>query len=138
MLIVSGAVIVTQSMEVSVHPDEIITIVKQFNASLNARDVDTMMRLMTQDCVFENTNPPPDGSRYEGQRAVRSFWEGFFAGSTSSVIEIEEIFCLDQCCVMLWTYRWTDASAQPGHIRGVDIYTIRDGLIAKKLSYVKG
>jgi hypothetical protein len=39
---------------------------------------------------------------------------------------------------MLWCYHWVDASGTPGHIRGVDVYTLRDGLIAEKLSYVKG
>jgi hypothetical protein len=29
------------------------------------------MTLMTDDCVFENTWPAPDGERYEGQVAVR-------------------------------------------------------------------
>ena len=25
-----------------------------------------------------------------------------------------------------------------GHVRGVDVFTVRDGLVAEKLSYVKG
>jgi hypothetical protein len=39
---------------------------------------------------------------------------------------------------MRWTYSWVDPSGTPGHIRGVDVYRVRDGLIAEKLSYVKG
>jgi hypothetical protein len=39
---------------------------------------------------------------------------------------------------MRWRYSWVDSDGQPGHIRGVDLYTLRDGLIAEKLSYVKG
>jgi hypothetical protein len=35
-------------------------------------------------------------------------------------------------------YRWTGAAGVSGHIRGIDLYTVRDGLIAAKLSYVKG
>lgn len=115
-----------------------VQIVIQFNDALNRRDVDAMMRCMSPDCVFENTAPAPDGTRYEGQSAVRSFWETFFASSTQATIEIEEIFGLENRCVMLWTYRWIDREGQPGHIRGVDIYTLRNGLITRKLSYVKG
>lgn len=96
------------------------------------------MRLMTPDCVFENTYPPPDGTRYEGQAAVRRFWEEFFQGSNAAAIEIEEIFGFGDRCVMLWTYRWVDLEGKSGHRRGVDVYTLRNGLIAQKLSYVKG
>ena len=32
-----------------------------FNDALNRHDVDAVMALMTDDCVFENTWPAPDG-----------------------------------------------------------------------------
>jgi len=115
-----------------------IHVVKRFNDALNARDMDSMMRLMTPDCVFENTDPPPDGGRYQGQAEVRAFWEGFFKSSSQAAIEMEEIFASGERCVMRWTYRWTDLSGQTGHIRGVDVYRLERGLIAEKLSYVKG
>lgn len=116
----------------------ITQLILDFNDALNARDVDAMMRRMTADCVFENTYPAPDGKRLEGQAAVRAFWEEFFAGSTSASIETEEIFAAADRAVMRWVYRWANASGQTGHIRGIDLYTVRDGLIAEKLSYVKG
>ena len=115
-----------------------LDVVRRFNDALNARDVDGMMRLMTPDCVFENTDPPPDGARSQGQAEVRAFWESFFQGSTQAAIEIEEIFASGDRCVMRWTYRWTDLNGQPGHVRGVDLYRLERGLIAEKLSYVKG
>jgi len=118
--------------------DSIIELVLAFNEALNRRDLDGMMQRMTADCVFENTAPAPDGIRYTGQEAVRCFWEAFFQGSAGSVIEPEEIFASGNRCVMRWVYRWTDAAGQDGHIRGVDVYTVRDGQIAEKLSYVKG
>ncbi len=115
-----------------------IALVKQFNAALNARDVDGLMRLMTEDCVFENTYPAPDGTRHMGQRAVRIFWDEFLRGSHGAHFEIEEIFGTGDRVVMRWRYNWIDPQGRAGHIRGVDVYTVRDGLIAEKLSYVKG
>lgn len=115
-----------------------LDLITRFNDALNAADVDGMMRLMTRDCIFENTAPPPDGERFEGQAAVGAFWEAFFRGSSGARIEIEEIAAWDDRCVMRWTYRWTGAGGEPGHIRGIDLYRVRDGLIAEKLSYVKG
>jgi hypothetical protein len=113
-------------------------VVIEFNEALNARDIDGMMRRMTQDCVFENTTPAPDGTRFEGQAAVRAFWEEFFRGSTRAMISVEEIFGIDNRCVMRWTYHWTDHQGSTGYIRGIDVYTLENGLIREKLSYVKG
>lgn len=115
-----------------------IVTVTQFNEALNARDVDGMIRLMTENCVFENTYPPPNGTRYEGQAAVRQFWQEFFVSSTQASIEVEEILAWGERCVMRWTYRWVDTAGNEGYIRGIDLYRVESGLIAEKLSYVKG
>jgi ketosteroid isomerase-like protein len=121
-----------------VDEDEALQTVIRFNEALNQGDADEMMRLMTADCVFENTYPPPDGRRYVGQADVRAFWEEFFRSSTGARIEIEEIFAAGERCVMRWIYRWVDADGAVGHIRGVDLYKLEGGRIAEKLSYVKG
>jgi ketosteroid isomerase-like protein len=118
--------------------DPIVAIVLAFNDALNARDVDAMMAFLTPDSVFENTYPPPDGRRFTGKNAVREFWVEFFRQSSTARIEPEEIFSTGSRCVMRWIYHWSNPQGESGHIRGVDIYTIRDGLIAEKLSYVKG
>ena len=118
--------------------DPVLGIVIRFNDALNARQLDAMMALLTEDTVFENTFPPPDGSRYEGKSAVRSFWEDFFRASLASRFEIEEITALGEQCAMRWVYHWASLDESAGHIRGADIYRITNGLIAEKLSYVKG
>lgn len=116
----------------------VIQLVSSFNDVFNAHDVDAMMRLMTEDCVFESTWPPPDGTRYVGQAPVRAFWREFFGASQDQTIEIEEIWADGNRCVMRWVYRWTEADGKKGRVRGVDIYTVRGGLVAEKRSYVKG
>jgi ketosteroid isomerase-like protein len=113
-------------------------IVLDFNRHLNAGDVDAMLALLTEDCVFENTYPAPDGTRYQGQTAVRAFWEDFFRSSRQPHLDFEEVFACGERVVLRWTYHWRDAQGQPGHVRGVDVYRLRSGLIAEKLSYVKG
>ena len=50
----------------------------------------------------------------------------------------EQIFAAGGNCAMRWTYTWVSLNGQAGRIRGVDIYRITGGLIAEKLSYVKG
>jgi predicted SnoaL-like aldol condensation-catalyzing enzyme len=110
-----------------------IRMVIQFNEALNRHDVAGMMQLMTDDCLFENTDPAPDGAVYKGKEAVTQFWQDFFRDSPNAHIEIEEIFGVGLRCVMRWRYEWGD-----GHVRGVDLYRLKDGLIGEKLSYVKG
>ena len=110
-----------------------IRIVLEFNDAFNRHDVPGMMKLTTEDTVFENTAPAPDGTVYSGKEAVTQFWVDFFRESPKAHIEIEDIFGLGQHCVMRWKYSWGD-----GHVRGVDIFKVREGLISQKLSYVKG
>ena len=115
-----------------------IEAVERFNDAFGRRDVDAVMHAMTDDCIFENTLPPPDGERFVGQDAVRGFWERFFRESPGAQFDTEEIFASGDRCVVRWIYRWVDGSGVRGHVRGVDILRIRDGKVAEKLSYVKG
>lgn len=115
-----------------------LAVIRQFNEALNRRDVAAMMALLTEDTVFENTYPAPDGTRYEGQTRVQTFWTEFFAGAAQIELETEEIFASAERGVMRWVYRWVGRDGQPGHVRGVDVYRVREGRIAEKLSYVKG
>lgn len=113
-------------------------VVLAFNEAFNRHDVEEMMELMSNDCVFENTAPAPDGTVYKGKKAVTQFWQEFFRESPQAHIEIEEVFGMGYRCVMRWRYDWEDEAGEKGHVRGVDIFQVKDGLISEKLSYVKG
>lgn len=115
-----------------------LDVVRRFNEAFGHHDANGVMALMTEDCVFENTCPPPDGERHVGQAAVRRFWERFFRETPSAAFETEEIFAAGSRCVARWVYRWRNADGSPGHVRGVDVFRVRDGRVAEKLSYVKG
>ena len=115
-----------------------IRIVLAFNEAFNRHDVPEMMKLMSDNCVFENTDPAPDGTRYSGKEAVIQFWQNFFRESPHAHIDIEEIFSLGLRCIMRWKYSWEDAEGKKGHVRGVDIFRVEEGLITEKFSYVKG
>lgn len=108
-------------------------VVLDFNAAFNRHDVAGMMALMSDDCIFENTQPAPDGTRYAGKEAVTQFWQDFFLDAPHAHIDIEEIFGLGERCIMRWRCRWGD-----GHVRGVDVFRVAGGLVREKLSYVKG
>ena len=107
--------------------------ITRFNEAFNPHDVDGVMALMTDDVVFENTSPFPDGERFTGQDDVRTFWTSFFANSPQAHSVAEDIFAAGCRATVRWNYSWGD-----GHVRGVDIFTVRDGKVAEKLAYVKG
>ncbi|HCN38070.1 MAG: nuclear transport factor 2 family protein [Saprospiraceae bacterium] len=111
--------------------------VERFNSAFNRHDVDAIMSLMTANCVFENTNPPPDGLRIEGEKAVREYWMKFFANNPDAYFEEEELIVTGNRCVVRWIYRKTK-DGKPWHLRGVDVFKVENGKVAEKLAYVKG
>jgi ketosteroid isomerase-like protein len=117
---------------------ETLDVIERFNEVFNAHDVDGIMALMTDDVVFENTSPSPDGERCEGQDAVRGFWERLFAASPNAHFEAEDLFAGGDRAVGRWLYTWKYDDGATRHVRGVDVFRVRDGRVAEKLSYVKG
>jgi ketosteroid isomerase-like protein len=107
--------------------------INAFNEAFGRHDVDAVMALMTDDCIFENTLPPPDGERHVGHVAVRKFWEEFFTRTPQAKFEAEEMVVAGDRATVLWRFDWGD-----GHVRGIDLFKVRDGKVAEKLSYVKG
>ena len=118
--------------------DETLAIISRFHDAFNRHDVDALMALMTEDCVFEHTLPRPDGARYAGWAAVRACWEDFFRSSPHATFEVEERFAAGERAVERWIYRWIEANGSEGHVRGVDIFRVRAGKVCEKLSYIKG
>jgi len=115
-----------------------LQVVEGFNRAFGRRDVEGVMDAMTPDCVFENTFPAPDGERFEGAEAVADFWRQFFAATPSARWEQEEALAAGDRAVVRWILRWDEGSDNRGHVRGVDVFRVRNGKIAEKLSYVKG
>src|SRR3954454_4909944 len=105
--------------------------VARFDDAFNRGDVDAVMATMTGDCVFESTTPA-DGVRYVGQQAVRAAWDGFFCRANGARFETEEqaVF-VDR---LVARSRYTRAAA---NARGVDVFRVRQALLAEKLSFVK-
>jgi steroid delta-isomerase-like uncharacterized protein len=112
-------------------------VIDRFNEAFNRHDADALETLLTDDTVFEDTSPAPDGRRIEGKAAVVGFWRGWFANNPDSTFEAEEVIVSDDRVVVRWVYRKL-RNGQPWHLRGVDVFTVRDGKVAAKLAYVKG
>ena len=117
--------------------NDALDVVDRFGDALNAGDIDAVMALMTDDCLFENTSPFPDGEVFRGQHAVRGFWTEL-AKTPGMRFDTEEAVVAGDRVTTRWRYFWTNADGTEGHVRGTDLFKIRDGKVAEKLSYVKG
>ena len=113
------------------------TTIERFNQVFNLHDGNALPTLLTEDTVFEDTSPPPDGHRIEGKAAVVDFWREWFARNPDAGFEAEEVIVSGDRATVLWVYRKM-RNGQPWHLRGVDVFTVRDGKVAAKLAYVKG
>ena len=117
---------------------ETIAAIERFNEAFNRHDVDAIMAAMTDDVVFDSTGPAPDGMQVVGQDAMRAVWEDFFRSSPHAYFDVEEMFAAGDRCTVRWLYRFHKDDPGAGHVRGVDIFRVRDGKVAEKLCYVKG
>jgi len=112
-------------------------VVDRFNEAFNRHDADALAALLTDDTVFEDTSPASDGQRMEGKTNVVAFWRGWFARNPDARFEAEEIIVSGDRAVVRWVYHKM-RNGQPWRLRGVDVFTVRDGKVAAKLAYVKG
>ena len=109
----------------------------RFGATFNRQDADALSALLTDDTVFENTSPAPDGGRIVGREAVASFWREWFTRNPGATFDAEEVIVSGDRATVRWIYRKM-RDGQPWHVRGVDVFRVKDGKVAEKLSYVKG
>ncbi len=113
-----------------------LALAQRFEASFNRHDVDAIMADMTDDCVFEIVAPADKGGgRWEGQAAVRAVWESLEGSFPGYRFETEDLFACGDRCTYRWLLGFRPRDGSEEAIRGVDVYTIRDGKIARKFTY---
>ncbi len=109
-----------------------LRVVDTFGTAWAQHDLDAALDLVTEDCVFDSTAPAPDGTRSVGRDEIRKAWQPIFDDLNAS-FEAEETFGTGDRVVQRWRYTWDG-----GHVRGVDLFPVRNDKVAEKLSYVKG
>ena len=109
-----------------------LEVVAAFGTAWGNHDLEATLAMITEDCLFDDTDPAPDGKAYKGRAAIALAWAPIFA-DLSSRFEAEDTFAMGERVVQLWRYSWTG-----GHVRGVDVFRVTNGKVSEKLSYVKG
>jgi ketosteroid isomerase-like protein len=110
-------------------------ILQRFNRVFLSHDPAALPELVADDCVIENTQPAPDGSRHEGKAACVAVWTQI-ATAQGMHFEPEGIIARGDRGEIRWRLVWgTDRASS---VRGVNLMRVRDGRIVEAQGYVKG
>ncbi len=116
----------------SIQTEEIL---KRFDQVFLRHDPADLQQLVADDCVIENTQPAPDGSRHEGKEACIALWTKI-ATTPDIHFENERIIARGDRGMIQWRLVWG-----PDHtssVRGVNLMRVQDGKIVEAQGYVKG
>jgi hypothetical protein len=119
----------------SVQESTAVEVLRRFNEVFLSHDPAGLADLVAEDCIIENTNPAPDGSRHVGRAACIALWTGI-ATAPETYFELEDVTVTGDRGVILWRYHW--GPDKEHSVRGVNLMRLRDGLIVEALGYVKG
>ena len=102
-------------------------LIERYNAAWNAQDLQTIAALHADDVVFHNHTAD---ERAEGAAAVREHIARIFRNNPTLRFTTRSLLCGDDFAVCEWT-------ATTGELGwdGVDVFPLRDGLIARKDVY---
>jgi ketosteroid isomerase-like protein len=110
-------------------------ILKRFDQVFLRHDPADLQQLVADDCVIENTQPAPDGSRHEGKEACIALWTKI-ATTPGIHFENERIIARGDRGIIQWRLVWgPDRSSS---VRGVNLMQVRAGRIVEAQGYVKG
>ena len=94
-----------------------------------------LAELVADDCVIENTQPAPDGERYEGKEACVALWMQI-ATTPGIHFKPESILARGDRGEIKWRLVWGPEPMDS--VRGVNLMRVRDGRIVEAQGYVKG
>jgi ketosteroid isomerase-like protein len=113
--------------------DDVRALIDRYNDAWNRHDVDAICSMHTSDMVFENHTA---GERAEGE-AVAGHIASIFANWPDIAFEARRIYATPELAVNEWTATVTRDGERVSW-PGVDVFPIRDGLIARKDVYSRG
>ena len=104
----------------------------------NRHDLEAILELFDDDCVFESPRgPEPWGRRYTGRDEVREGLGARFRGIPDVHYDGRGDFVAGDRGASEWTLRGTTLEGESLEVHGCDLWTFRGDLVVKKDSYWK-
>ena len=110
-------------------------VIRRFNEVFQQHDPSALPELVAADCVIENSNPAPSGSRHVGREACVALWRRI-ATNPGNQFDVEDVMVTGERATIRWRLRWGEDESSS--VRGVNLMRVRDGRIVEALGYVKG
>jgi steroid delta-isomerase-like uncharacterized protein len=113
-------------------------LLQSFADAWNRHDLDALMSMMAEDCVFEaSAGNSADGEPHVGPRAVRAAYAEVFAQYPDAHWGHARHFVKGDRGVSEWTFTGTLKDGRRIEVTGCDLLTFRNGRIAVKNSFRK-
>jgi ketosteroid isomerase-like protein len=101
------------------------------------RDIEAILSEFAEDGCFElAAGPDACGERFAGRAAIRTALERMFKGPAFTLENATRWIAGDRA-VSEWTYVTTTRSGRRIELRGCDLFTLRDGKVLRKDTYLK-
>ena len=115
-----------------------LAVLEQMTAAFNRHDLDAIMALFTDDCVFESPRgAEPWGTRFVGRAQVREGLAARFGGIPDVHYGDDSHFVAGDRGASEWTLTGTTTEGERLEVRGCDLWTFEGDRIARKDSYWK-
>ena len=108
-------------------------LIARHDAGWNTQDLDEILATYTDDIVFQNHTAGE--APVEGADAVRAHLAGIFERWPDMRFRSRRLYVSDAFCVSEWTASATTDDGRKLEWDGVDVFPLRDGLIARKDVY---
>lgn len=112
--------------------ETVAELIGRYNRAWNEQDLDTVMAMHTEDVVFHNHTA---GERVEGTDEVRAHIASIFERYPDLRFEDRALYAAGDFAASEWTARATLADGRVAEWDGVDLFPLRDRLIARKDVY---
>lgn len=115
-----------------------VELLERFAEAWNRHDLDALMSMMSDDCVFEaSAGPEASGRRSEGREEVRAAYAAVFETYPDARWADSRHVMFGDRGLSEWTFTGTPRDGKRVEVNGCDLLTFRDGRIAVKNSYRK-
>ncbi|WP_164867954.1 nuclear transport factor 2 family protein [Rhodovarius crocodyli] len=108
-------------------------LLEDFAAAYNRHDIEALLGMVTEDCVFETAF----GTRHQGKAELREALPGAWRQWPDARWDGAQHVVNGDRGFSEWVLRGTDAAGTRTELRGVDLFRLRHGLIARKDTFRK-
>ena len=115
-----------------------LAVLRDIAQGFDTHDLDRIMQHFADDAVFDGPRGADAwGQRFVGAGAVRAAFAARFGGIPDVRYTDDDHFAAGDRGASEWTLSGTTTEGQRIEVRGCDLWTFRDGKVAKKDSYWK-